>query len=198
MKLATFLDGGQPRLAAVGESLIDLNRAARAQACEHGAALPDAAADLAVPHDVLTFLRAGDEAIASARDALAYVATLPEAQTIRERMRTPRAHVRLLPPVPAPPKILCVGRNYPEHAAETGLAISEIPILFSRFSATLLADGEPVVHRAASEQLDWEGELAIVIGKGGRHIPKSSALDHLAGYAVFNDVTVRDYQFRTS
>jgi len=199
MKLASYEDSGRPRLAAVdGETLIDLNRAAAARARDRGAALPQALADATVPADVLDFLRAGDDALAAARAAAAFAADLPAERARRERLRLPRADARLLPPVPQPPKIICVGRNYAEHANETGLAVSEIPILFARFATTLVADGDPVVRPRASEQLDWEGELAVVIGTGGRHIPRACALDHVAGYAVFNDVTVRDYQFRTS
>jgi 2-keto-4-pentenoate hydratase/2-oxohepta-3-ene-1,7-dioic acid hydratase in catechol pathway len=199
MKLTTYVDAGRPRLAAVeDETLIDLNRAAAARARDRGAPLPEALADATVPADALAFLRAGDDALAAAREALAHAAALPAERARRQRLRLARTDVELLPPVPAPPKIVCVGRNYAEHAEETGLAISEIPILFARFAATLVADGAPVVRPAVSEQLDWEGELAVVIGKGGRHVPRRSALDHVAGYAIFNDVTVRDYQFRTT
>ena len=102
------------------------------------------------------------------------------------------------PPVPAPPKILCVGRNYAEHAREGGGAPPEIPIYFGRFPHSLLGPGEPFVLPAASEQVDFEGELAAVIGRRGRDIPESRALDYVAGYTVFNDISIRDYQRRTT
>jgi 2-keto-4-pentenoate hydratase/2-oxohepta-3-ene-1,7-dioic acid hydratase in catechol pathway len=107
-----------------------------------------------------------------------------------------RNSVKLLPPVPRPPKVICVARNYAAHAAEANRELLEFPNLFVRFANTLVADGEPVLRPRVSEELDWEGELAFVIGKGGRHIREQDAYDHIFGYSIFNDVTVRDYQFR--
>ncbi|VVE11383.1 5-carboxymethyl-2-hydroxymuconate isomerase [Pandoraea horticolens] len=102
-----------------------------------------------------------------------------------------------LPVIPNPGKVICVGLNYKSHVAETKRADSEYPSLFLRFSDTLVADGAPVLRPAFSDRFDWEGELAFVIGKGGRHIPKAQAFEHIAGYACFNDVTVRDWQRHT-
>jgi acylpyruvate hydrolase len=106
--------------------------------------------------------------------------------------------VKLLPPVPQPPKIICVGLNYADHAAETGAQIPDYPVLFPRYTTTLVADGDPLLVPSASVQLDYEGELVAVIGDGGRNIPVDQALEHVAGYSVFNDGSVRDYQRRTS
>lgn len=108
------------------------------------------------------------------------------------------AAVTLLPPVPNPAKILCVGINYDDHRAETGRAKSDYPTIFTRFADTLIADGRALVRPGASAMLDYEGELAVVIGKGGRNIPASRALEHVAGYACFNDASVRDWQRHTS
>jgi len=114
-------------------------------------------------------------------------------------MGVPARDAKLLPPVPAPPKIICVARNYAEHAREAGLELPSLPILFTRFANTLVAPGGPVVVPAVSDEVDWEGELAIVIGRGttGR-ITREEALDYVFGYSIFNDVTVRDYQFRVT
>lgn len=111
-----------------------------------------------------------------------------------------RDSVTLLPSIGRPPKIVCVARNYAEHAKEAGLEISPIPIVFARFSATLIGDRAPIVVPAVSPQLDWEGELAIVIGRHtrGRRISKAEAMDYVFGYTVFNDVTIRDFQFRVT
>jgi 2-keto-4-pentenoate hydratase/2-oxohepta-3-ene-1,7-dioic acid hydratase in catechol pathway len=104
--------------------------------------------------------------------------------------------VKLLPPVSRPPKFICVARNYAAHAAEANKELLEFPNLFVRFANTLVADGDTVLRPFVSDELDWEGELAFVIGKGGRHIKADDAYDHVFGYSIFNDVTVRDYQFR--
>ncbi len=107
------------------------------------------------------------------------------------------AQIRLLPVIPNPGKIICVGLNYKSHVAETKRPDSEYPSLFLRFNDTLAAHGDVVPRPAFSERFDWEGELAFVIGQGGRHIPKEKAFEHIAGYACFNDVSVRDWQKHT-
>ena len=105
--------------------------------------------------------------------------------------------VRLMPPVPAPPKILCVGLNYDDHLQESGLKKPEYPEIFARFASSLIAHQEPIRRPRESTALDYEAELAVVIGKPGRRIPEEQALDHVAGYSLFNDATVRDFQLRT-
>lgn len=135
--------------------------------------------------DMTSFLAGGERSLAAARRAA------EGGGPIR-----PLDSVRLRPPVPRPPKIVCVARNYAEHAAEVGFELPSIPILFARFPVTLVATGDPIIRPAVSEQLDWEGELAVIIGRGGRHVTRADALEHVAGYAIFNDVTVRDFQFR--
>jgi acylpyruvate hydrolase len=105
--------------------------------------------------------------------------------------------VRLLPPVPAPPKILCVGLNYDDHLQESGLKKPEYPEIFARFASSLIAHQDPIRLPRESTALDYEAELAVVIGKPGRRIAKAQALDHVAGYSVFNDATLRDFQLRT-
>lgn len=108
-----------------------------------------------------------------------------------------RSAVRALPVIPNPGKLICVGLNYKTHVAETKRADSEYPSLFLRFNDSLAADGDEVLRPSFSERFDWEGELAFVIGKGGRHIAKEDAFAHIAGYACFNDISVRDWQRHT-
>ena len=123
------------------------------------------------------------------RDALAGgLAGLPVTATFA------RATVGLLPVVPNPGKILCVGLNYATHVAETGREQKDHPAIFTRWADTLVADGEPLVRPRESTRFDYEGELAVIIGKGGRRIAKADAMAHVAGYAVFNDASVRDWQ----
>ncbi len=102
--------------------------------------------------------------------------------------------VRLLPLIPNPNKILCVGLNYATHVAETGREQKQFPAIFTRWSDTLIADGDPLVRPKESSYFDYEGELAVVIGKGGRRISKDKAMEHIAGYSIFNDGSVRDWQ----
>jgi len=110
----------------------------------------------------------------------------------------PLAGVALLPPIPDPDKILCIGLNYASHIEEMGNAKLQYPTVFTRWADTLVADGRPLVRPKATERFDYEGELALVIGKGGRAIRRADALSHVAGYAVFNDASVRDWQRHSS
>jgi 2-keto-4-pentenoate hydratase/2-oxohepta-3-ene-1,7-dioic acid hydratase in catechol pathway len=105
--------------------------------------------------------------------------------------------IRLLPPVPVPPKILCVGLNYDDHLEESGLKKPVYPEIFARFATSLIAHQQPIRRPRESLALDYEAELAVVIGKPGRRIPRDQALDHVAGYSLFNDATIRDFQLRT-
>ena len=105
--------------------------------------------------------------------------------------------VTLLPPIPDPEKILCVGVNYERHRQETNRAPSGYPTIFTRFADTLVGHGAAIVKPAVSDSLDFEGELALVIGRGGRNIPEECAFEHVAGYAPFMDGSVRDFQRHT-
>lgn len=105
--------------------------------------------------------------------------------------------VTLLPPIRRPGKIVCVGLNYADHSAESGFKQPDYPTLFARFSSTLIGHGAPLIRPRVSEQFDYEGELVAIIGKGGRKIPREKALEHVFGYSIFNDVSVRDYQFKS-
>ena len=98
-------------------------------------------------------------------------------------------------PVPRPGKIICIGLNYRDHAAESNMPIPEKPIMFSKFSNCVVAPGEPVVVPSTSEQVDYEAELAVVIGRRAKHVPADRAYDYVLGYTAFNDVSARDFQF---
>jgi 2-keto-4-pentenoate hydratase/2-oxohepta-3-ene-1,7-dioic acid hydratase in catechol pathway len=106
--------------------------------------------------------------------------------------------VTLLPVIPDPAKILCVGVNYKKHQAETGRPDVAHPTIFTRFADSQVGHGQPLVRPAISERFDFEAELAVIIGKGGRAIPEADALNHVAGYACYNDGSVRDWQKHTS
>jgi 2-keto-4-pentenoate hydratase/2-oxohepta-3-ene-1,7-dioic acid hydratase in catechol pathway len=107
------------------------------------------------------------------------------------------ADVLLLPVIPDPGKILCVGLNYETHRAETKRPDAKYPTIFTRFADSQIAHSQPLLKPRVSEYLDYEAELAVVIGRGGRYIQEKVALDHVAGYACYNDGTVRDWQRHT-
>jgi len=174
MRLVSFLQNDGPRLGVrLGDVLVDLQ-----------------AVNPLLPRDMASFLVGGEDALAAASAALR---TAPA----KAQMRFSAA--RLLPPVPNPGKIVCVGLNYVDHAVEIDPRnLPDYPTFFGRMATTLVAHNEPILRPSVSDKLDFEGEVAVVIGKSGRMIAASEALRHVGGYALFNEGSVRDYQFRTS
>lgn len=115
------------------------------------------------------------------------------------RERLPVSQLRYLPPLIAPSKAIAVGINYVDHAVETRHAeLPTYPVLFQRYSTSWVAHNEKMLRPAVSKQFDYEGELVVVIGKVARDVSRERALDHVAGYSLFNDGSMRDYQFRSS
>ncbi len=106
--------------------------------------------------------------------------------------------IEYLPPFPNPEKIICVGLNYNDHAKESGFQTPVYPALFGRFPSSLIGNNQPILRPRVSDLLDYEGELVAIIGKAGRDISVERALDHVAGYSIFNDASVRDYQFKSA
>ena len=177
VKLVTFVHEGETRLGALssgegGERVFDLNQL-----------------DPRLPADMLGFLEAGEEAWVSAARALA---SAPPMQGLDLTAVTLKA------PIPRPGKILCIGQNYLEHAAESNAGASPHPIIFSKFSNSVIGPGEPIVIPPDTDKPDYEGELAVVIGESACRVPESKALDYVADYMPFNDVSARDWQQRTS
>lgn len=105
--------------------------------------------------------------------------------------------VRHAPVIPNPDKIICVGLNYHTHVEETGRSETVNPVLFARYAGSQIGQGEALVKPLESDEFDYEGEVAVIIGKAGRRIPEAQALDHVAGYACYNDASVRDWQRHT-
>jgi 2-keto-4-pentenoate hydratase/2-oxohepta-3-ene-1,7-dioic acid hydratase in catechol pathway len=165
MKLASYVADGKASFGVVmGEGVIDIPPLTNAKISSLRAALAANALD-----DIrrLTAGRAPDRALSG---------------------------LQFLPVVTDPQRIVCVGINYRSHAAETGRDISPAPSVFLRLTDTLLGHGEALVRPRVSDQFDFEGELAVVIGRPGRHVAEADALDHVAGYTCFVDGSVRDYQ----
>ncbi len=111
--------------------------------------------------------------------------------------RRPLEAVTFAPLVPHPNKIICLGLNYATHIKETGRPTPEYPTLFAKYDGSLIGAGESILLPKVSDKVDWEAEMAVVIGRPARHVGADDALDHVAGYSVMNDVTVRDWQRRT-
>ena len=133
------------------------------------------------------------------RDCLA-ASLLAEAASLArtERPDFALSEVKLEPVIPNPDKIICVGLNYRDHVAETGRPLTENPALFARFAGSQIGHLEPLVKPKVSEEFDYEGELAVIVGKAGRYISASEALNHVAGYSCYNEGSVRDWQRHTS
>lgn len=173
MRLLTFASNGKARFGIeVPEGILDVN-----------------AADATLPASLLAYL--GDaERLRPALEAL--VAAPPAAH-----IHAPST-VRRLPPIGLPQKIVCIGLNYRDHAAEVKLPLPTHITAFAKYPNALIGDGAAIEIPRESDNVDYEAELAFVIGKRGRHIPAERAYDYIAGYTIVNDVSVRDYQMRTS
>jgi acylpyruvate hydrolase len=173
VRLCTFLFDGKARLGAdTPAGVVDL-----------------CAVDPALPATMLELLGSGAAGLARAAQAAANA----HPGQVRQR-----AGVTLLPPIPNPSKIVCVGLNYRDHAAEVGLELPEYVTIFAKWPNTLIGDGAAIVIPPESHRVDYEAELAFVIGTRAHRIPEARALDVIAGYTCLNDVSVRDYQSRTS
>ncbi len=108
------------------------------------------------------------------------------------------AHIRYLAPIPRPPKLICIGLNYRDHAEESKLPIPEVPTVFAKFPTAVIGHGHPIVLPKNSTKPDYEAEFAIVIGRRGRHVPEERWRDYVFGYTIVNDVSARDFQMATS
>lgn len=132
-------------------------------------------------------------------DALAAIAAGVEG--VRKSSKgapVPLDRVKLHAPIPRPPKVICIGLNYRDHAIESNMPIPTIPVVFSKFSNTVIAPGDNVVIPSNTEKPDFEAELAFVMGKCPRHVAKEDAMKFVFGYTIVNDVSARDFQLQTS
>jgi 2-keto-4-pentenoate hydratase/2-oxohepta-3-ene-1,7-dioic acid hydratase in catechol pathway len=142
--------------------------------------------DPSLPASVRAILDGGAELLR----AVARLASRTDAVTY------PAASVRYKAPIPDAPKIVCVGLNYRDHAAESNTPIPSAPVLFSKYTTALIGHAENIVLPKVSQEVDYEAELVIVVGKAGRHLTASQALEHVAGYTIGHDVSARDWQLR--
>ncbi|HEU5102543.1 MAG TPA: fumarylacetoacetate hydrolase family protein [Roseiflexaceae bacterium] len=177
MHLVTFVREDGTHIGALQQRdgrqmIVDLNRA-----------------EPRLPNDMIAFLAGGDESRVLAAQALAD----PPAEAVLDRNA-----LRLSAPIPRPGKIICIGLNYRDHAAESNQPVPEYPTVFAKYSSCVIGPGESIVIPRVTSQVDYEGELAVVIGRRARDVAEQDALSYVAGYAPFNDVSARDYQGRTS
>jgi acylpyruvate hydrolase len=198
MRLVTFEFQGRTRLGAEQDGhVVDLNRGYALLLATRGAVDFQGQADRELPADMLGFLDRWEQSVPKAKDVLAFARTLqtmggPFAQAAIH----PREAVRLRAPILNPRKIICLGLNYRDHAQETKAEIPTDPILFSKYPTTIIGPDDPILLPGVSKEVDYEAELAFIMARRGRHIPKAQALDFVAGYTVFHDVSARDYQLR--
>ncbi len=177
MHLVTFTRNGAAGLGALTQRdgrdvIVDLNQAAPS-----------------LPNDMIAFLNGGAASHALAAQALAN----PPAQAVLER-----SAVQFSAPIPRPGKIICIGLNYRDHAAESKAELPAFPTVFAKYASCIIGPGASIIIPRVTSQVDYEGELAVVIGRRARDVAEADALDYVAGYAPFNDVSARDYQQRTS
>lgn len=167
MRILTFERHAQRRLGLrVGDTILDLSQA-----------------DPSLPADMRGFISQGADALARAGRV---------AQTNEDRI--PAGEVRTKAPILDPEKIICIGLNYADHAAEINIPIPSEPVVFSKYTTTLVGPNDAIPYPNASKKVDYEVELVAVIGRGGRNIPEAQALDHVFGYTIGNDISARDYQ----
>jgi len=138
-----------------------------------------------IPSEMKAFLEAGESAKSMARDALAKGENLISASSVKR-----------LSPIYGPEKVLCVGMNYVDHCTEQNFPVPTEPIIFNKFASAIIADGEDIINDSETEELDFEVELAVVIGKMGKKIPKENAMEYVGGYTVAHDVSARDWQLK--
>lgn len=195
MKLVTFTNNGVTRIASLeGEKVVDLNAAYKAKLASEGKIRAAQIAEAYVPADMTGFLQGGAESLSYAKEAVAYALGNNESDV---PLVFEKSQVKIGAPVPNPGKIFAVGHNYREHILEMGRELPSHPVVFAKFANTLIGPQDDIPFYPISEQLDYEAEFAFVIGKKGKNIPEEDALDYVAGYAVANDVTYRDFQRRT-
>jgi len=172
MRLATIDRNGRPTPAVrKGNDYVDLTQAAPA-----------------LPKDIIALIGALGEVRGAIEEA---------AENASGAAIVPGEQVRFFPLVPRPGKMICLGLNYVDHAAEGGHKPPEYPAIFLRGPSSLTAHKQPIIRPQCSVQLDYEAELAVIIGKTARHLTKDNALDCVAGYACFNEGSVREYQRKT-
>ncbi len=194
---ATRLGALLPNGPREGET-VDLNRALAAKLAADDVGAPEAEADSLLPSDMLRFLQAGSRAQQSARSVMSWVREALSSYSSPDLMRAGivlgRQQVRHCAPVAAPGKVIGVACNYGAHADEFGQVVPEEPVLFLKAPSSLIGPGQEIVLPRISQQVDYQGELAVVMGRSAHCVAEADALDYVGGYMAANDVTARNFQ----
>ncbi len=192
MKLVTFSQNQTLKIGILFQEskVIDLIAACKLYKSEN----EDLTFDM--PSDMVELLNTGEVGIKAVQKIFNFAKKVCDSEPQKlNRISYDIGQVKIKAPVLNPKKIICLGLNYYDHAAEAGLATPDRPILFSKPATTIIGPEEPVIYPKISKKVDYEVELAVVMGKTGREIPESKAYDYVAGYTVFNDISARDIQF---
>ena len=196
MKLVSFRIDGIARIGCIeGESVVDLNYAYLSMLEAEGAIRARHIAEAFVPPRMVEFLQGGEQSMTLAKQAAAYA--LEHADALPYKAVLPVSGVKLEAPVLQPGKMICVGHNYREHILEMKRELPELPVVFAKYSNTIIGPQDDIPFYPISEQLDYEAEFAFVVGKRARNVSQADALHYVAGYTIANDVTYRDIQRRT-
>lgn len=184
-RIGCFVDG----------KVIDLNTAYELMLQSNGSIRAKQIAEAFVPANMVEFLQGGNESLSLAKKAVQFILEPP--RLFEQKVIHDYSEVTMEAPVLNPGKIVCVGHNYREHILEMGRDLPPHPVVFAKFSNTIIGPQDDIPFFPVSEQLDYEAEFAFVIGKRARNVSQDEALDYVAGYTVANDVTYRDIQRRT-
>jgi 2-keto-4-pentenoate hydratase/2-oxohepta-3-ene-1,7-dioic acid hydratase in catechol pathway len=201
MRLLTFEVAGQARLGAEWNGRIaDLQNVAALQELVRSGAGSVAALQERFPCDMLGYLRGGAAAANTAQEALGFLDGLPEdvVQTLagNSALLYREDQVRRLAPILHPGKVLCIGLNYRDHAAESNMAVPTEPVVFCKFASAIIGPEAPIILPPDSAEVDYEAEFVFVIGKRARNVSASEAMNYVAGYTCGHDVSARDYQLK--
>jgi 2-keto-4-pentenoate hydratase/2-oxohepta-3-ene-1,7-dioic acid hydratase in catechol pathway len=201
MRLVTYSFRGFHRLGVVrGEAVIDLTRALEQWYAWRGETKAEARAQwVAPPGDMVGFLAHGPWALEEAQEAVEEVRNRLSDGVLRAQgIVFELSEVKLEAPVRRPGKIACLWVNYVEHGNEAAIVPpTKEPVFFAKFSDVVIGPGDPIQLPRVSQAVDYEAELAVVIGREGKHIPEESALEYVAGYTILNDVSARDFNLKT-
>ncbi|MGN4241033.1 fumarylacetoacetate hydrolase family protein [Staphylococcus equorum] len=197
MKLITFKTNGYSRLGTLTEKneVVDLNYAFQALLQSKGKFRSETIAEAYVPSDAKGFIEGGEESLNYAKEAIDFAQAKPD--VFNHQLIYKKEDVKIEAPIQNPGKMFCVGHNYEEHIKEMGRDLPENPVVFAKFDNTIVGPEDDIVHYPISDKLDYEAELAFVIGKEAKNVSEADALNYVAGYTIVNDVTYRDIQQRT-
>lgn len=198
MRLFSYQTTDEIRVAAcLEDAVVDVNRAGMAMFLGAGNLRADAMAEALVPPDMIGILEGGDDAIETIKQGLQFVKRLKKKrreELVEEGILLECEGLTLLAPVPRPGKVICLGLNYRDHAEESGLPIPPEPVIFSKFSNSVVGPNEPIVLGKTTKKVDYEIELAVIMGRECKDVKRDGAMECVAGYTILNDVSGRDYQ----